>query len=108
MEASFKTPVYVIRPNFSESLLSELETDIYKIKSNSPSLVVSNINGWHSEADLFLRQEISIKTLCGVLMTETTRQLMAISPDFDPKKFEEIHFAIADISFNSLKTYGWK
>ena len=85
MEASFKTPVYIIKPKFSESLLNELEADIYKIQSNSPSIEVSNINGWHSETDLFRREETSIKTLCGVLMTETTRQLMSISSNFDPK-----------------------
>ena len=88
MEASFKTPVYIIKPKFSESLLNELEADIYKIKSNSPSIEVSNINGWHSETDLFRREETSIKTLCGVLMTETTRQLMSISSNFDPKKYD--------------------
>ena len=88
METSFKTPVYVIKPKFSESLLNELEADIYKIQSNSPSIEVSNINGWHSETDLFTRKENSIKTLCGVLMTETTRQLMSISSNFDPKKYD--------------------
>ena len=88
METSFKTPVYIIKPKFSESLLNELEADIYKIQSNSPSIEVSNINGWHSETDLFTRKENSIKTLCGVLMTETTRQLMSISSNFDPKKYD--------------------
>ena len=88
MDVSFKTPVHIIRPNLSESFLKELEADIYKIQSNSPSIEVSNINGWHSETDLFTRKENSIKTLCGVLMTETTRQLMSISSNFDPKKYD--------------------
>jgi len=88
LEVSFKTPVYVIKPQFSENLLNELETDIYKIKSESPTIEVSNINGWHSEADLFLREEASIKTLCGVLVAETTRKLISISSDFDPKQYD--------------------
>ena len=88
MEVSFKVPVHVIKPNFNENLLNELEADIYKIQSNSPSIKVSNIHGWHSETDLFTREETSIKTLCRLLMTETTRQLMSITPDFDPKKYD--------------------
>ncbi len=88
MELSFKTPVYIIKPKFDNGFLEALEADIYSIRDNSPSIEVSNINGWHSEADLFLRKEESIRALCSLLMQETTKKLIEISKEFDPKQYD--------------------
>ena len=88
MEIAFKTPVYIIKPTLSEGFLEDLEADIYSIRDNSPSVTVSNINGWHSETDLFLRKEESIRALCSLLMQETTKKLISISKDFDPKQYD--------------------
>ncbi len=88
MELAFKTPIYILRPELDEGFLDELRKDIYKIRANEPSLKVSNINAWHSQQDLFIRKEESIKKLCSILMKETTRALCSISKTFDPNKFD--------------------
>ena len=88
MELAFKTSVYIIKPILGEGFLGALEKDIYKIKDSSPSIEVSNINGWHSKTDLFLRKEESVRMLCTLLMQETTKKLISISNNFDPKLYD--------------------
>ncbi len=88
MELAFKTSVYIIKPFLREGFLEALEKDIYKIRDSSPSIEVSNINGWHSETDLFLRKEESVRKLCTLLMHETTKKLISISNNFDPKLYD--------------------
>ena len=72
MEISFKTPIYVIPTSTSAEFMRNLEKDIYLIRDSSESLNISNLNGWHSETDLFAREESSIKELCKILIGETT------------------------------------
>ena len=59
MELFFKTPVYIVPTNVTKEFLQDLEKDIYEMKNSSKSLQISNINGWHSETDLFAREEKS-------------------------------------------------
>ncbi len=75
-------------PKLALGFLDELEKDIYQLRASSPSVEKSNINGWHSETDLFIRKEESFKKLCSILMSETTRILCSVSKNFDPTKYD--------------------
>jgi uncharacterized protein (TIGR02466 family) len=87
MELFFKTPVYIVPTNVTKEFLQDLEKDIYEMKNSSKSLQISNINGWHSETDLFAREEASIKELCKLLIGETTKKLCSISQSFNPNDY---------------------
>ena len=87
MEIAFKTPIYVIPTNASAEFMQNLEKDIYLIRDSSESLNISNLNGWHSETDLFAREESSIRELCKMLIGETTKKLSSISDSFNPNDY---------------------
>ena len=72
--------------NVTKEFLQDLEKDIYEMKNSSKSLQISNINGWHSETDLFAREETSIKELC-VTYRETTKKLCSISQSFNQNDY---------------------
>lgn len=88
MEIIFKTPIYLIESGLTGEFLSGLVDDIYKIKEAEPSLEISNLHGWHSETNLFGREEQNIKLLCSTLIKETAKKLTSISKSFDPNVYD--------------------
>lgn len=54
---TFKTPIFYDQTKLSNSQLVEIKEKCLQLRLNDLGERVSNINGWHSKADLFSRNE---------------------------------------------------
>ena len=88
METSFKTPIHLLESGLTSDFLEALVKDIYAIKAAEPSIEISNLHGWHSDTNLFGRNEPNVKLLCRALIKETITKLTSISDSFEPDKYD--------------------
>jgi len=78
LERMFATPVLTFSITNAAQLNRRLIEDIEVARAASPGVQISNQLGWHSEPDLFQRQEASFRYLCqclGRLVLAATREV---------------------------------
>jgi uncharacterized protein (TIGR02466 family) len=84
-------PTYVTSTMVAEH--SELNNDIikasYKIKDNSEGVHSSNLDGWHSETDLFLRKEECFKELTDIIIKFAQASVKKLNPKISLSEYKQ-------------------
>jgi uncharacterized protein (TIGR02466 family) len=83
MQPLFYSPLLAFEVPGHDALNPELLSEIAARKAASAGLKRSNLQGWHSEDDLFDRQEPACRTLCAHLLGAVQAATRSVSPDFD-------------------------
>lgn len=82
-ENLFASPISGFALPDAEELNPLLLTDCVKRREVEPSVFVSNQGGWHSERDLFTRQEPSFRRLCNAISIVLMHVIKTTLPKFD-------------------------
>ncbi len=88
MQIGFTSPIHVITTNTESGLLEDLINDIYNIRENDSGFNLSNNMGWHSTADLFLRNEDSIKKICRICASSVGSTMKNYNTNFNPDDYD--------------------
>jgi uncharacterized protein (TIGR02466 family) len=84
LQEAFVTPIFTGRVRNAESLNPRLLEEIYAYKAASEKgMSRSNQNGWHSDTDLFKRQEPGFRELVQAIQGAFTAITRKIAPEFD-------------------------
>ena len=83
VEALFPAPLAVFRLADVESLNARLLSEAMARRAAEPGLSRSNLHGWHSDDDFFVRTEPGGVELRPRIIDATTRITLQLSPRFD-------------------------
>lgn len=84
-QALFSSFIFTASLKQSAASNHEIEKTCYDLKKLDSGLDVSNLGGWHSKTDLFLRKEKSLKVLCDEIITFAQQCTLKVNPKI---KFE--------------------
>lgn len=85
-QLAFSSPILGFEVPDAEALNAALCTDIAKRQSVEPGLSISNQHGWHSDRDLFNREEQSFKLLCSHIVRALIHVGKTFTPEFSLKQ----------------------
>lgn len=80
-QLAFSSPILGFEVPDAAALNAALTSDIAKRQQAEPGLSISNQHGWHSDRDLFKREEHSFKLLCSHIV----RALIHVGKTFTPE-----------------------
>jgi uncharacterized protein (TIGR02466 family) len=83
MQPLFFSPLLAFEVPDHATLNRDLMTVVDARRVASPGLKRSNLQGWHSEDDLFKRDEPACRSLCLHLLDAVEQATRTVSPDFD-------------------------
>lgn len=81
----FYSPLTVFEVPHSAALNQQLMAEATAMRQLSEGVSVSNVDGWHSDFDLFDRKEPGCKLLCQHIRTSIEQTTRAVLPTFDFK-----------------------
>lgn len=80
-QLAFSSPILGFEVHDAAALNAALISDIARRQAAEPGLSISNQHGWHSDRDLFKRDEQSFKLLC----SQIVRALIHVGKTFTPE-----------------------
>lgn len=82
----FSSPTFFGKIELNEEQHTSLIEDCYDWKRNTPSLTVSNVNGWHSPQTFFKQEYKSFKDLTSRIIKFTEQATYTIAPSITERK----------------------
>ncbi len=100
----FPSPIAWFKIENSGSLNQDIILETQVLKKNSQGISKSNKVGWHSETDLFRRNEPCFKKLCEEILNGILSVTRKCAPSFDPNQYSL--FCDGWINVNSTHAYN--
>src|SRR5690606_38934 len=86
-EPMFASPVLTYELTGCEALNAQLMRDIQHYRDNSPGITRSNRNGWHSDSDIFQREEDSFRLFSACVTKIIQAATKQVSPRLDLDRY---------------------
>ena len=83
LQPLFFSPLSIFELPNSEDLNEALLKEAYQLRNQSHGLSRSNISGWHSDDDFFIRSEPCFRKLQEEIIEAIRQTTLAVSPNFD-------------------------
>ena len=88
MQLGFSSPILIVESNLDQNFFKSLIDDIYNIRKSDSGYKISNLDGWHSKSDLFVRKEDSFKKVCQILGSSIGAVMKTFQADFNDEKID--------------------
>lgn len=85
---AFPTPIVTYQLDPCDALNHQLVADIAALRAQTGGLTRSNVQGWHSENDLFRRPEASFVDLCKAIRSATMDLTKAMLPQYSRERYQ--------------------
>ena len=83
----FPNPVFFYRINLINNQHQDLINECIEWSKSSKGVNISNAGGWHSETNLFQRNEPNLKNLTHLIVDAANQSVVNISPKFPLEKY---------------------
>jgi len=94
----FPNPLFVFSDFLSKEILNNLRNDCYSWRESDAGIQATNSDGWHSNRDLFQRDELSFKSLSNSIFEACNFAAKNIAPEIDLSKYNSISNGWVNIS----------